>query len=73
MNKKNNLRDKSTQELEVLLDELNKQLFSLRNENSVQRKLEKPHLMKETKREKARVLTLLREEELLKSSGEIGS
>ena len=57
------LREQSVAELQSQCDELNIGLFELKCENSVQRKLEKPHLLKEKRRQKARVLTILREKE----------
>lgn len=64
MAKAKELREKSDQELTVLVDDLNSQIFALRNENNVHRKLEKPHLLKSKKRERAKVLTILRENQL---------
>lgn len=47
----------SENELQAKVYELEKEIFSLRNELAVNRKLEKPHLLKEKRREKARCLT----------------
>jgi len=57
--KKNELKDRSIAELEVASLDLGREIFELRNTLSMQRKLEKPHLLKATRRERARVLTLL--------------
>jgi large subunit ribosomal protein L29 len=61
MAKAKEFRDKSEQELHALLDELNQEIFNLRNQNSIQRKLEKPHLLKTKKRDRAKALTILKE------------
>jgi len=57
--KKNKLGSQSVEELQALAKDLDKQIFDLRNELSINRKLEKPHLLKSKRREKARVLTTL--------------
>ena len=63
MEKTSKLRELSVAELKVHCDELNAVLYELKCENAVQRKLETPHLIKEKRRQKARVLTILREKE----------
>ena len=55
------LREKSNEELQTLAFELQKEIFYLRNELKVSRKLEKPHLLREKKKMRARVLTILGE------------
>lgn len=45
--------------LQAEIRDLDKEIFSLRNELSVNRKLEKPHLLKEKRKAKARALTFL--------------
>lgn len=57
--KKKELRDQSAAELLMLSRDLEREVFELRNELSLNRKLEKPHLLKAKRREKARVLTIL--------------
>jgi len=47
----------SVAEMKARVTELDRDLFSLRNELAVNRKLEKPHLIRAKKREKARLLT----------------
>lgn len=49
----------SEKELQAKVYDLEKEIFSLRNELAVNRKLDKPHLLKEKRKEKARCLTLL--------------
>jgi ribosomal protein L29 len=55
-------KDESVQsdvEMQTMADDLEKEIFVLRNEMSVQRKLEKPHLLKAKRHERARLLTIL--------------
>ena len=49
----------SVKEMQAKVYELDREIFQLRNELATQRKLEKPHLIKEKRREKARILTRL--------------
>lgn len=58
------LKDHSIDELKVQLTDLNRQLFLMRNELSTQRKVEKPHQIKEMRRNKARILTVLRQKQM---------
>lgn len=57
--KKENIQDKSVKELTSAIEHLDRELFTLRTELATQRKLEKPHLIKEKRRQKARFLTVL--------------
>lgn len=59
MKKNETIRDQSVDELRVSYRELTAEIFHLKNELSVHRKLEKPHLLSLKKRERARVLTFL--------------
>lgn len=54
--KKLELKDLSIAELQEMNQKLAREVFDLRNTLEVQRKLEKPHLLKATRRERARVL-----------------
>lgn len=54
------LRDQSLEELEAQRRELAQELFGLRCERSA-RQVEKPHLLRAKRRERARVLTILAE------------
>lgn len=56
---KKNEKDQSVKELKARVIELDSEIFELRNELATQRKLEKPHLIKSKRREKARILTIL--------------
>ncbi len=61
MIKASELRDKTVEELELASFDISKELFELNNELRINRKLEKPHILKEKKRDRAKVLTVLRE------------
>lgn len=61
MSRERALRDQSIEELEALSAELAKDLFHLRNEKRTGGTVEQPHLFREKRRERARVLTLLNE------------
>jgi len=63
MTKASNLRDMAIPELELAVDDLNKELFALVNEKKRAKKVEKPHLIKEKKKEKARMLTIISEKQ----------
>ena len=64
MTKAQDLRDQSSEELKARYQDLSKELFQLRNEFKVTRKSEKPHLLRAKKKDRARVMTILREKEL---------
>ena len=59
MKSKVDLKDQSVDELKAKAGELDRDIFALRNELALNRKIEKPHLIKAKKREKARILTIL--------------
>lgn len=63
MAKANELRIQSQEELKALYQDLSKELFQLRNEMKVTRKMDKPHLVRIKKKDRARVMTILRENE----------
>ena len=67
MLKAKELRDQSTEELEAGLVDLSRELFQLKNQFKLEKKLEKPHRLRELRREKARILTVLSEKN--RSSG----
>lgn len=62
--KAQDLRDLSEAELDARYKDACKELFRLKNQRSQSKKLEKPHLIPEKKKEIARVLTVMREKEL---------
>jgi large subunit ribosomal protein L29 len=57
--KKKELKDQSAKELNARLHELDGEIFALRNELATTRKLEKPHQIREKRKDKARILTIL--------------
>lgn len=61
MQKAKDLRTKTVEELHVLLEEGAKERFELRNELGMSRKIDKPHRLRELRKEKARILTVLNE------------
>lgn len=60
MKKNSRFQDTSVEELNVLYRELSKEIFGMRNEKAISRKLDKPHLLKQKIKDRARVLTFLR-------------
>jgi large subunit ribosomal protein L29 len=70
MNKKMEpFKDQSKEELVALERDLAHEIFKLNNTLRFERKLEKPHLLKAKKRDRARVLTLLCSANHLKNRG----
>ena len=61
MKKIADIRAESNEQLVSRLEELGSGLFQLRNQLARSHKLDKPHLIKEHKKEKARILTILTE------------
>lgn len=59
MKNKNQTKDQSVDELKGLYRDLSKEIFQINNDLALNRKLEKPHLLKLKKRERARVLTAI--------------
>ena len=57
--KKQDWQDQSIKSLHETVIALNQEIFAMRNELSWNRKMEKPHRLKEKRKEKARVLTFL--------------
>ena len=55
------LRDLPIDQLEVLLEDLEKDIFQLKNQLKMNRKLEKPHELKDKKKDLARVKFILGE------------
>ena len=64
MTKAKELRDQATEELKAIYQDLSKELFQMRNEMKVTRKIEKSHLVRAKKKDRARVMTILREKEI---------
>jgi large subunit ribosomal protein L29 len=63
MGKANDFRDKSIEELEALYEDSRHALYHLVNELKKAKKIEKPHLIKEKKKDIARLLTVLTEKQ----------
>lgn len=61
MPKLNEYKDRSVEELKANYQDLSRELFQLKNEIKLTKKVEKPHLIRTKKRERARVLTFLRQ------------
>jgi large subunit ribosomal protein L29 len=61
MTKAQNLRDQSIDELEANYFDLQKKLFQLVNERRLTTQFEKPHRIRQTKKEIARLLTVISE------------
>ncbi len=64
MAKENPLMGQSQEELRALCQDLSREMFDLRNEMSTSRKVEKPHLLRMKKKERARAMTILRQKEM---------
>ncbi|MDN3507124.1 MAG: 50S ribosomal protein L29 [Simkaniaceae bacterium] len=52
-------KDQSVEELKAMFHDLSKSIFEMKNEISTTRKIDKPHLLRKKKRDRARILTLL--------------
>ena len=63
MSKAKEYRDQSADELKAILDDKRKELFQHLNQRSLEKKFEKPHLIALTRKEIARILTVLSENE----------
>lgn len=63
MNRMMEFKDQSVEELKALRHEISKDIFAMKNEISTTRKIDKPHLIRLKKRNRARVLTLLNQKE----------
>lgn len=68
MTKAKELRDQTVEELKAIYQDLSRELFQMRNEMKVTRKIEKSHLVRDKKRHRARVMTVLREKEIIATS-----
>jgi ribosomal protein L29 len=59
MRKMKELNEQSADDLKVEYESLNAEIYTLKNELRINRKLEQPHLLIEKKKDRARVLTAL--------------
>jgi len=57
--RKQEKENQSIAEMEAAQSQLASEIFVLRNELAIQRKMEKPHLLKAKRHERARLLTIL--------------
>ncbi len=67
MLKAKDLRDQSLEELEATLADSKKTLFERKNELRKSKKVDQPHLFKETKKAIAKILTIINEKRLAKA------
>jgi len=63
MAKKSKKSQPTVDDMQAKVVELDREIFSLRNELAINRKLDKPHLIKAKRREKARMLTLMTQQQ----------
>lgn len=68
MLKASELINQSDEELAAQYEDICRDIFEMTNELRVSRKLEKPHELKEKKKDRARILTVLRQK---KSKGSV--
>lgn len=61
MLKVKDLINQSEEDLKGIYKDLCREIFELKNEQRVSRSVEKPHLVKEKKKDRARILTALRQ------------
>lgn len=59
MTKMKDLRGQTKEELMTRVDKIEIELFQLKGKLAVDHRIEKPHKIKELRKEKARILTLL--------------
>jgi large subunit ribosomal protein L29 len=62
------LRGQTREELKDLQLDLSKEIFQLRNEMKVSRQVKSPHRIRMKRKDRARVLTILREKEIKATS-----
>ena len=61
MLKVDELKNQGKEELMALYQDLSKEIYGLKCELRINRKTEKPHLLREKKKDRARVLTALQQ------------
>ncbi|HRD54768.1 MAG TPA: 50S ribosomal protein L29 [Parachlamydiaceae bacterium] len=66
MLKAKNLRDQAVEELEAMYSDCQKSLFRLVNEAKQAKKAEKPHLIREKRKDIARLLTVIHQKQSAK-------
>jgi len=63
MLKAKDLRDQSKEELESKVEDLEKELFTLKSKLKIERKIDNPHKINQLRKDRARILTILSEKE----------
>jgi large subunit ribosomal protein L29 len=63
MLKAQDIRDQTVEELKALVNDKRKELFNMINSLKIAHKLDKPHLVRETKKDIARLLTIINEKQ----------
>jgi large subunit ribosomal protein L29 len=64
------LTNQNVVELTALYNDLSKEIYEINTEFSITRKLEKPHLLRSKKKDRARVLTAINQKSQEKSQSE---
>ncbi len=59
MLKPDDLKKQNVDELKAVYHDLSKEIFEIKTEFSITRKLEKPHLLRDKKKDRARVMTAI--------------
>lgn len=63
------LRDLKIEQIETLIDDLSKEIFELRNELALSKKLDQPHLICQKRKTRARAKTILEQKRKQTSVG----
>jgi large subunit ribosomal protein L29 len=61
MSKIQTIRDMSLDQLNVLIADLENEIYDLKNKLAMTRKLEKPHILRDKKKDRARAIMILKE------------
>ena len=59
MDRMKEFKDQSVEELKAAYDDLSAKMYAMKNEISMTHKIEKAHLLRKAKKDRARVMTLL--------------
>jgi large subunit ribosomal protein L29 len=59
MKRNRRFRDLPIGELQTLYQEFSREIFDMRNEKAIARKLDRPHLLREKIKDRARLLTFI--------------
>jgi ribosomal protein L29 len=68
MTKASTFRDQSVAELQEAVIAISKEIYNLINEKNRTKKMDKPHLLCEKKKDTARLLTIIHEKQSLRSA-----